>query len=177
MRPGGTKSGLRGPAAAVLGVLALLAGIVGLAALLDLGPFEEESSSLTQAEFIAKGDQACERAHEQFAELQRTPPNSAEGAVSLTQNLLEISEGELSQIRRLDAPPEVQDALDRYLRARERGIALLERGLEAARDRNAGAYADAQAKIAAGQVQRLKLAQAVGFSECSVVQGGSNAGG
>ena len=151
--------------------------IVALAALLDLGPFEDDdAASLSKPEFIAKGDQVCERAHDQFAELQKKPPNSAEEAVTLTQNLLDISKNELSQIRALDAPPEVQDALDRYLRARERGIALLERGLEAAQDRNAGAYADAQAKIAAGQVQRLKLAQAVGFSECSVVQGG-NAGG
>ena len=100
MQPEGGQSTLRGPAAAVLGALGLLAVIVALAALFDLGPFEDESSSsLTQAEFTAKGDQACERAHDQFAELQKTPPNSAEGAVALTQNLLEISESELSQIR------------------------------------------------------------------------------
>ena len=34
----------------------------------------------------------------------------------------------------------------------------------------------AQAEVAAGQVQRLKLAQAVGFSECSVVQSGTAGG-
>jgi hypothetical protein len=155
---------------AVLGALGLLAVIVVLAALLDLGPFEDEDTSLTRAELTARGDEACKRAHQQFAELQKNPPNSAEGAVALTQNLVEISENELSQIRALDAPPEVQPALDRYLRAREQGIALLKRGLEAAQDRNARAYADAQAEIAAGQVRRLKLAQEVGFSECSVVQ-------
>ncbi len=177
MQPEGGQSTLRGPAAAVLGAVGLLAVIVAFAALLDLGPFEdEEGSSLTEAEFTAKGDRVCERAHDQFAELQETPPNSAEGAVALTQNLIEISENELNQIRALDAPAEVQEALDRYLRAREQGIALLEQGLEAAQERNAGAYADAQAKIAAGQVRRLKLAEAVGFSECSVVQSGTAGG-
>jgi hypothetical protein len=131
---------------------------------------------LSRAEFIARGDEVCRRAHDQFAELQKEPPNSAEGAVALTQNLLEISENELSEIRALDAPPEVEADLERYLEAREQGIAQLERGLDAAQDRDARAYADAQAEIAAGQVRRLKLARAVGFSECSVVSA-STAGG
>jgi hypothetical protein len=177
MQPEGGKSTLRRPAVAVLGALGLLAAIAALAAVFDVGPFENEGgSSLTKAEFIAKGDRACKRAHDQFAELQQTPPNSAEGAVALTQNLIEISENELSQIRSLDAPPELEGALDRYVAAREEGIAILERGLEAAQDRNQRAYAGAQADIAAGQVERLELAQAVGFSECSVVQTGNAVG-
>jgi hypothetical protein len=168
----------RGPVLAVAGALGLLAAIVALAAVLDLGPFGDDGTteSLSTAEFIARGDEVCKRAHDQFAELQKAPPNSAEGAVALTQNLIELSENELSEIRALDAPPEVEEELEPYLEEREQGIALLERGLEAAQDRNAGAYADAQAEIAAGQVRRLKLAQAVGFSECSVVPTGTPGG-
>jgi hypothetical protein len=174
MQPEGGQSMLRGPAVAALGAVGLLAVLVAFAAVFDLGPFDDGGgTSLTRAEFTAKGDQACGRAHDQFAELQKSPPNSAEGAVTLTQNLIEISENELSQIRALDAPPEVQPALDRYLRAREQGIALLKQGLEAAQDKNARAYARAQAGIAAGQVRRVKLAEAVGFSQCSVVQSGT----
>jgi hypothetical protein len=174
VQPQDGHSKLRSPALAALAALWLLAVIVALAALFDVGPFEdEETATLTKAAFTARGDEVCKRAHQQFAELQKNPPNSAEGAVALTQNLVEISENELNQIRALDAPPEVQPALDRYLRAREQGIALLKRGLEAAQDRNARAYADAQAASAAGQVRRLKLAQEVGFSECSVVQSGT----
>jgi hypothetical protein len=173
MQPEGGQSTLRGPAVAALGALGLVAVLVALAGVFDLGPFDDGGTSLTRAEFTAKGDQACEQAHDQFAELQRSPPNSAEGAVTLTQNLIEISENELSQIRALDAPPEVQPALDRYVRAREQGIALLKQGLEAAQDKNARAYARAQAEIAAGQVRRVKLAEAVGFSQCSVVQSGT----
>jgi hypothetical protein len=162
---------------AVAALLGLLAMIVGLAALFDFGPFDNgDTTSLSKAELVAKGDQVCERAQDQFAELQRKPPNSAEGAVALTQNLVEISQNELNEIRALEAPPEAQEALGRYLEAREQGIAVLERGLEAAQDRDARAYADAQAESAAGQVRRLKLAQAVGFSQCSVVQGGTAGG-
>jgi hypothetical protein len=177
MQAKGEHSILRRPAVVAAGVLGLLAVIVALAAVLDLGPFEDEdTASLSKAEFIAKGDEVCKRAHDQFAELQKKLPNSAAGAVDLTQNLVEISENELSQIRALDAPPQVQEALDRYLRAREQGIAVLKRGVQAAEERNARAYADAQAEIAAGQVRRLKLAQAVGFSECSAVQSGTAGG-
>jgi hypothetical protein len=157
----------------VAGVLGLLAVTVALAVALDVGPFEDDApETLTEAEFIARGDRICERAHDQFADLQTEVPNSAEGAVALTHNLVEISENELGEMRSLSAPPEAQEALDRYLEAREEGISLLEQGLEAAKERDAQAYAQAQAKIAAGQLRRLKLAQAVGFSECSVVQTG-----
>jgi hypothetical protein len=170
MQPEDGRSTLRRPAVVALGAFGLLAVIVALAVLFDIGPFADEGDPLTKAEFIAKGDEACKRAHDQFAELQKKPPNSAEGAAALTENLISISENELDQIRALDPPPEVQPALDRYLRGREQGIALLERGLQAAQDEDARAYADAQARVAASQVRRLKLAQAVGFTECSVVQ-------
>jgi hypothetical protein len=170
MQPEGRKPGLRNPAVAVLGALALVAVIVALAAAFGLGPFGGGGgTALTKAQFTAKGDQVCKQAHDKFAALQNSPPNSAQGAADLTQNLIEISDNELNQIRALDAPPEVQPALDRYLQSREQGIAELKKGLEAAQNRNARGYADAQAQIAAGQVQRLKLARDVGFSECSRV--------
>jgi hypothetical protein len=172
MQADGGQPGLGAPAKAVLGALAVLAALVALAAVLDLGPFggdDDETATLTEAQFIAKGDEICEEAHDQFAELQKTPPNSAEGAATLTQNLIEISEEELSKIHSLDVPADLVPALNRYLRAREQGIALLEQGLEAAEQENATAYANAQAKIADGQLGRLRLAEAVGFTECSRV--------
>ncbi len=108
MQPEGGQSGLRRPAVAVLAVLALVAVIVALAAVFGLGPFDDGGASattLSKAQFTAKGDQVCKAAHDKFVELQKTPPNSAEGAATLTQNLIEISENELSQIRALDVPP------------------------------------------------------------------------
>jgi hypothetical protein len=176
MQSEGGHSGLRNPAVAVLGALALLALIVALAAVFGLGPFGDSDggTTLTKTQFTAEADQACQQAHDKYAELQKSPPNSAQGAADLTQNLIDISENELGQIRALDAPQEVQRALDRYLAAREQGIAELKKGLEAAQARNARGYADAQAKIAAGQVHRLRLARAVGFSQCSRVSQGAS---
>ena len=116
---------------AVGGALGLLAALVVLAAVLGLGPFgdNDTTESLGSGEFIARGDEVCRRAHDQFAELQPNPPITAQKAAALQEELIQISEGELDQIRALDAPPEVEEALNRYLRAREQGIALLKEGL------------------------------------------------
>jgi hypothetical protein len=153
-----------------LAALGVLAALVVAAAALDLGPFgDDDGDELSKAKFTAEGDRICVQAHDQFAELQKAPPNSAEGAATLTEDLIEISEGELDQIRSLNVPAAVEPALERYLRAREEGIAILKQGLQAAQDENASAYATAQAKIAKGQLRRLKLARAVGFTECSRV--------
>lgn len=123
--------------------------------------------TLTKADFVSKGDQICKAAHDQFAALQKSPPTTAAEAGALTQKLIDISNSELDQIRGLNAPTDVQPALDRYLKAREQGIALLKKGLVAAQNGNARAYAAAQAEITKGQIGRLKLARAVGFNECS----------
>ena len=44
---------------------------------------------------------------------------------------------------------------------------MLEKGLAAAEDEDSEAYAEAQAEIARQQVDRARLAEKVGFSECS----------
>jgi hypothetical protein len=130
---------------------------------------------LTKADFLAKGDAICKRAHDQFVQLQQDPPNTAGEAAALTDKLIKISRDELGRIQGLKEPDELQPAVERYLQAREEGIALLEKGLQAAQDKDAQGYAAAQAKIAAGQVKRLKLAKAVGFTQCSQPVGSSGA--
>ena len=154
-----------GPAA-ILAALALLGGCGG-----------GGDGTLTKAEFVARGDEICKQAHEQFSQAQENPPNTPAGAAELQRRLIEISEGELSAIHDLEAPSDVRPALERYLGARERGIALLKRGLEAARQEDERAYAAAQARLAAGQLRRLKLARAVGLNECSVVASPAPGGG
>jgi len=141
--------------------------VIGLAALLELGPFADEE--LGEAEFLARGDEICREAHREFEDLQRRAPNTASEAAELTGSLIEISEGELDRIRDLNAPASVERSLRRYLDAREEAIEQLHKGREAAEDRDALAYADAQAKVASGQVHRQKLAKQVGFDECSRV--------
>jgi hypothetical protein len=147
--------------------VAAAALIVVLAIALDLGPFEE--GELSESEFLARGDEICREAHEEFESAQEQSPNTAGEAADLTGDLIAISEGELERIRELSTPASLEDPLERYLAAREEGIKQLRKGLAAAEKEDAFAYADAQAEVAADQVHRLQLARDVGFSECSRV--------
>ena len=149
---------------AAIAAAAAIALYLAAAALLGLWPFGGE---LSREEFLQRGDEICAEAHDEFRDLQDTPPRTAAGAADLTGSLLEISRGELDELRDLDGPDELQGPLDRYLAAREDGIAEIEAGLRAAEEEDAQAYAEAQARVAAGQLRRLRLAQAVGFEECS----------
>jgi predicted transcriptional regulator len=161
-RPQSTsRIGWAASAALVIGV------ILALAILLDLGPFADEE--LSEAEFAARGDDICQQAHTDFTKLQESPVRTANEAAALTEELVGISRDELDAIRDLNGPASLEPALERYLEAREKGIAQLRAGLAAAEDGDAFAYADAQAKVASGQADRLKLAQKVGFNECSRV--------
>jgi hypothetical protein len=146
-------------------LLLVLAG--ALAIVLAAGCGGGGDGTLTKDEFISQGDEICKNAHDQFAELQKNPPTTADEAAALTQKLIDISENELSQLRDLNAPAAVRSSLDKYLSAREQGIAILKNGLAAAQKGDARAYAAAQAQTAKTQVNRLKLARAVGFDECS----------
>jgi hypothetical protein len=134
---------------------------------------------LTKRELIARGDSICGQAGDQFQELRQSPPTTAEGAAELTQKLIDIQQGELSRLRDLNAPAPLQSSLDDYLKALEKNIAVLKQGLRAAQQNDAAGYAEAQAQTVREQVERLQLARAVGFKECSRPAGTApgNAGG
>ena len=141
--------------------------VVVLAIAFDLGPFADDP--LTEAGFLAHGDEICRDAHDDFERVQARPPNTSGEAADLTDELVGISRSELDQIRDLDVPATFRAPLGRYLDAREQGIEQLQAGLDAADGRDAFKYADAQAKVASGQLHRLQLARDVGFKECSRV--------
>jgi hypothetical protein len=126
-----------------------------------------DGDELTQEEFVAQGDEICKEGRAQFAELQKDPPHSAAESAELTRQLIEVTEGELEDLRDLDPPAESEQALADYLESREAGLEIMEKGLEAAENEDAQAYAEAQAQIARSQVDRARLAERVGFKECS----------
>ncbi len=125
------------------------------------------TAPLTRAEFVAKGDDICRQAAERYGQLQQEPPTTSAGAADQTRKLIAITGDELAQIKALSPPAELTAALDRYLGARERGVAILKQELKAAQSNDPGAFAAARATMAAGQVARLRLARAVGFEDCS----------
>jgi predicted transcriptional regulator len=152
---------------------------VGLAACGGGGASSSTTSTateLTKSQLIAQGDAICSDAHDRFAQVQSSPPTTSEEAATFTQRFLDITESEVSQLRALNAPASVKPALDDYLKARDRQIAILKQGLAAAQKGDATAYSQAQAKVAKGQVDRLQLARAVGFKQCSVPAGTAPSG-
>jgi hypothetical protein len=150
------------------GSLALVAALTAAAILAGCGGGDSTTTTgLSKAEFLAKGDAICRQGKADSAKLQPSPPITPQKAATLQKGLIHIAEMELDELRALGAPSELQPALDRYLRAREQGIALLNKGLDAAENNDPVAYAKAKATLNSDQVQRLKLAQSVGFSDCS----------
>jgi hypothetical protein len=143
---------------------ALLAGCGGGASSSTSSTGGEE---LSKSELIAKGDAICKDAHDRFAELQGSLPTTPEETATFTQRLIDITETQISQLRDLEPPSSVKPALDDYLKALDKNVAILKEGLAAAQRSDATAYAKAQAKAVKDQVERLQLAQAVGFEECS----------
>jgi hypothetical protein len=122
---------------------------------------------LTKQELIAKGDAICRQARTQFEQLQQNPPTTPQGAATLTQKLIDISESELSELRDLNPPAALKSSLDDYVGALDKNISVLKKGLKAAQQNDATGYAKAQAETVSEQVKRLQLARAVGFRECS----------
>ena len=159
---GEPRSNRTGLAAGVIGLVVLLAV---LAVLFDLGPFADDPPSAP--EFLAQGDELCTKAHDEFLEIQRSAPRTADDAEEQVEALIEVAEEERDAIADLGAPSSLEDEVSAYLEDREEGIEVLQDGLEAARDDDPNAYEEAQARLASQQPKRQEAARDVGFSECS----------
>ena len=155
----------RGVGAWALAVAAFLAAMALLAAVFDLGPFKDPE--LAGGELIARGDEICREAHEAFLNLQRRPPGPAGDAAELAGRLVDIANEEADELRALNGQPEFEAEIGEYLEARAEGIDALRAGQQAAEDRDAQAYADSQADLAASQRDRHRIAREIGFAVCS----------
>jgi hypothetical protein len=137
---------------------------------------KEEPEDSSAAALIARGDEICAEARSEVEALRGQEPRKPEEAARLTEGVIATYEREIAGLDALEAPPDLADDLERYLAARERALEPLRDGLGAARAGDARAYAKAQAAAAAGQVERTRLARAVGFRECSVPGAGAQPG-
>ena len=126
-----------------------------------------DNAQVTPEELISRGDAICAEGRQRFDEVQAEAPANAAAAVDQTQELADIATDELNELRNMQPPDELRESYDRYLEARGRALELLEQGRDAADDKDAEAYGQAQAKAAAEEPQRRKLARAVGFKVCS----------
>jgi hypothetical protein len=125
------------------------------------------SDRISAAELVQRGDEICGKERASFARIQSNPPPNASVAAAQTAELIKVTRDANSQLRDLKPPEELQAAYDRYLETRERAVDQMERGRDAAEDRNSAVYGAAQAAVARDAPQRRKLAQAVGLKVCS----------
>ena len=143
-----------------------LAGIVLGGAVLAAG-CGGDTEQVSAEDLIRRGDGICAEGRKSFDQVQAQAPANAAAAADQTDELVEIATDELNELREIRPPDELRERYDSYLAARGRALELLEQGRDAADDKDAEAYGKAQAKAAAEQPERLKLARAVGFKTCS----------
>lgn len=128
---------------------------------------------LDAAELVSRGDELCRSGQQRFAAIQKAEPANAKEAARQTGELVGVAGAELNELRALRPPDELRSAYDSYLAARAAALELLEKGRDAAGDRDAGRYSKARASLAAGAAERRRRARAVGFEVCSQERGGS----
>jgi ElaB/YqjD/DUF883 family membrane-anchored ribosome-binding protein len=143
------------------------AAIVLIGASSVLAGCGDDAEQVTAEELVSRGDEICAEGRKRFDEVQSQSPPNASAAAEQTDQLVELATDELNELRDIRPPDELRERYERYLEARGRALELLEQGQEAAREKDADTYAEAQAEAAGAQPERLKLARAVGFKECS----------
>lgn len=128
---------------------------------------DSAAEQLDAAELVSRADEICSDGVERFDEIQSEAPSNAKEAEAQTAELVEVASEELSALRELRPPEQLRGPYERYLQARGRALGLLERGRDAAADRDSAAYVEAQAQVGADQPERIRLARAVGLEACS----------
>lgn len=146
----------------LIALAAAVTCVIVLAACGDGGPHE-----VSAEELVSKGDATCRKGQERFNEIQQHPLRNANDAAQQTQDLIDVAEDELNELRDLVPPSELEESYNAYLDARVRAIEVFKQGLDAAQRDDDKGYVDAQSRAGAGAAKRRQLAQAVGFKICS----------
>jgi hypothetical protein len=122
---------------------------------------------LSAAELVQRGDRICQEERSAFDRIQARPPPNASVAAEQTSELIQTTEDANSELRDLEPPDALRPSYDQYLEARDRVLAEMRRGKDAAENQDSDAYGAAQAAVARDAPERRKLAQPLGFEVCS----------
>jgi hypothetical protein len=125
------------------------------------------ATQVSAPELVQKADAICAQELRSFDRIQAHPPPNASVAADQTDELIDVTQTANSQLHDLEPPERLRTAYDRYLAARDRAVAQMKRGKDAADDQDSGAYGAAQAAVARDASQRRKLARALGLKSCS----------
>jgi hypothetical protein len=135
----------------------------------------EHRQALTRSELIAKADAICVASRRALRRLtartfrQTRFPNPSERLpnVLYSEEVLELSEKTVRQLKALTPPSALRSAYEAYVGAHEEIESLDEQALQASFDDDGGAYLKARKVRDAGFLDRAELAEAVGLKKCS----------
>ena len=125
------------------------------------------SDEQSTPDFVKSADRICRDNQQEFAQIQSTPPKTADQAEKQAEALIDVSEQAVDELRDLSSPEDGAAVYDRYLESRERALGYLEDGRDAAAANDPKAYAAAKRKAASQQASRLALARRLGLRDCS----------
>jgi hypothetical protein len=152
-----SRSALRRTAVAVLAVIAAAASAGGCGG----------GDSATPEQFRADANKVCRDLERNLDRIQSRLPRTADQAEKQASAIVDISQQALDNLRKIEAPDELSESYDRYLKARERAIGFAEDSRDAAADNDADAYVRGKRRLAAGQPERRKEALQLGLGACS----------
>ena len=123
--------------------------------------------SATPDQFRADANKVCRDLERNLDRIQRTVPSTADQAAKQASAIVDVSQQALDNMRKIDAPDELQSAWDQYLNARDRAIGFAEDSRDAAADNDADGYVRGKRRLAAGQPARREMALKLGLEDCS----------
>ena len=135
-------------------------------------PAKPKPKPLSKSELIAKADAICETSQSTYASV-RSPELEEVPNVGYATTLSGISRRGVERFRQLEpkAPPSVEPAFAKYVRAQERVMRYDRQALEAAENEDASAYVAARERRDAEAGERYDLAREVGLEQCSASRG------
>jgi hypothetical protein len=123
--------------------------------------------SASPEQFRADANKVCRDLERNLNRIQSRLPRTADQAEKQASAIVDVSQQALDNLRKIEAPDQLSDAYDSYLKARERAIGFAEDSRDAAADNDADAYVRGKRRLAAGQPERRKQALQLGLGACS----------
>jgi serine/threonine protein kinase len=135
-------------------------------------PAKPKPTPLSRSELIAQADAICETSQSTYASV-RSPELEEVPDVGYATNLSGISRLGVERFRQLEpkAPPAVEPAFAKYVRAQERVMRYDIQAVEAAEAGDPTAYVAARQRRDAEAGERYDLARKIGLEQCSVSRG------
>jgi protein-tyrosine-phosphatase len=133
------------------------------------GNGDETSGPLTKEEFIARADEICEETEHRIQALE--PPSTTNELDDYADEIEEISDEGIGELRALRPPPEDADVIRRLIANIEKSVELLPEYAEAAQSQDATRFRRVEAQLQEIADESVLLAREYGFEQCGGDEG------